>query len=81
MNPKQLKKVYEKILNFQINIYYLLNILAQPEKIIYRKHKNKLFKRDFAFEFMQKFKNLKLVDYGFVYHKDKYPVDNLNWFY
>jgi len=29
---------------------------------------------------MQNFKDLKLVDYGFVYHKDKYPVDNINWF-
>ena len=81
VNPKQLKKVYEKIYEFS-NKYILFAeyFSPNPEKIIYRKHKNKLFKRDFAFEFMQKFKNLKLVDYGFVYHKDKYPVDNLNLF-
>ena len=51
-----------------------------PIKIKYRNFKNKLFKRDFAFEIMQSYKNLKLLDYGFVYHKDKHPLDNINWF-
>ena len=81
INPNQLKKVYEKIYSFS-NKYILLAeyFSPNPEKIIYRRHKNKLYKRDFAFEIMQNFKDLKLVDYGFVYHKDKYPVDNINWF-
>ena len=48
--------------------------------ISYRGHKNKLFKRDFAGEFLKKFKSAKLVDYGFAYHIDKYPQDDLNWF-
>jgi len=81
INPKQLKKVYEKIYNLS-NRYILLAeyFSPNPEKIRYRNYKNKLFKRDFALEIMQNYKSLKLIDYGFVYHKDKYPVDNLNWF-
>ena len=29
---------------------------------------------------MNKFKKTKLVDYGFVYHRDKYPLDDITWF-
>jgi spore coat polysaccharide biosynthesis protein SpsF len=47
---------------------------------MYRGFKNKLFKRDFAGEFLNNYKKTKLIDYGFVYHKDKYPQDDLNWF-
>ncbi len=81
INPKQLNKVYEKVYSLS-NKYILFAeyFSPNPEKIKYRNHKNKLFKRDFALEIMHKYKNLKLIDYGFVYHKDKYPVDNLNWF-
>ena len=42
--------------------------------------KNKLFKRDFAKEYLQINKKSKLLDYGFVYEKDKFPQDNMNWF-
>lgn len=81
VNPNQLKKVYEKIYNLS-NKYILLAeyFSPSPERIKYRNHKNKLFKRDFALEIMQKYKQLKLIDYGFVYHQDKFPVDNINWF-
>ena len=30
---------------------------------------------------MKKYKSLKLLDYGFVYHKDlSFPQDDLTWF-
>ena len=51
-----------------------------PIKIDYRRYKNVLFKRDFAGEFIDKFKKIKLIDYGFVYHKDKFPQDDITWF-
>ena len=40
----------------------------------------KLFKRDFAGEFIKKFKKIKLIDYGFIYHRDKLPQDDVTWF-
>jgi len=40
-----------------------------------------LFKRDFAGEMLDRFKDLELLDYGFVYHRDNnFPQDDLNWF-
>ena len=48
--------------------------------IKYRGHKNKLFKRDYAGEIINKYP-FKLDSYGFVYHKDlKAPQDDINWF-
>ena len=52
-----------------------------PVEVPYRGHAGKLFKRDFAGEMLDQFDDLRLVDYGFVYHRDsKFPQDDLNWF-
>ena len=53
----------------------------KPVEIDYRGHEGKLFKRDFAGEMMDKYKDLQLVDYGFVYHRDyQFAQDDMNWF-
>ena len=36
----------------------------------YRGHTARLFKRDFAGEMLDRFSDLRLVDYGFRYHRD-----------
>jgi spore coat polysaccharide biosynthesis protein SpsF len=52
-----------------------------PVEVTYRGHTGKLFKRDFAGELRQRFGDLQLVDYGFVYHGDpNFPQDDLTWF-
>lgn len=53
-----------------------------PVALPYRGHENKLFKRDFAGELLDRFPNqLRLVDYGFIYHRDPaFPQDDLTWF-
>jgi len=38
-----------------------------------------LFKRDFAGELMDNFP-VELVDYGFQYHRDVFPADDVTWF-
>jgi pseudaminic acid biosynthesis-associated methylase len=81
VNPRQLKKVYEKIYKsckqyILIAEYYS----TKPVKMTYRNHEEKLFKRDFAGELLQRYKKLKLINYGFSYHKDKYPQDDITWF-
>lgn len=82
INPNNLNKVYEKL--FKLSKKYILIIEyynPSPVSINYRGHKDKLFKRDFAGEIMKKYKSLKLLDYGFVYHKDlSFPQDDLTWF-
>ena len=82
INPGNINKVYEKL--FRMSKKYILIIEyynPKPVSINYRGHKDKLFKRDFAGEIMNKYKSLKLVDYGFVYHGDgSFPQDDLTWF-
>ncbi len=51
-----------------------------PVEMEYRGHREKLFKRDFAGEMMDQYNDLTLVDYGFVYHRDPFPQDDITWF-
>jgi spore coat polysaccharide biosynthesis protein SpsF len=82
IDPKSLNHVYEllyKTSNKYICVIEYYN--PSPTEVIYRQHEGKLFKRDFAGELMDKYKDLKLVDYGFIYHRDNnFPQDDVNWF-
>lgn len=53
-----------------------------PVEVEYRGNKSVLFKRDFAGELMDRYPDLKLLDYGFTYHKDNHFLggDDSNWF-
>ena len=52
-----------------------------PMTVEYRGHSERLFKRDFAGEMLDRFPDLRLVDYGFVYHKDPiFPIGDVTWF-
>ena len=81
INPKNLKEIYKKIYKFSSK-YILISEYYNPypTKVLYRGHKDKLFKRDFAGDFLNLFQMAKLIDYGFIYERDKYPEDNINWF-
>lgn len=82
IDPNMLNIVYEKL--YKSTKRYIL--IAEyynptPVSIEYRGHSNKLFKRDFAGEMLDKFENLELLDYGFLYHRDKYFFqDDVSWF-
>ena len=82
INPDRLKIVYEKL--YQASNRYIL--LAEyyspkPVKISYRGHSDKLFKRDFAGEMLDIYPDLSLIDYGFIYHRDRcFADDDINWF-
>lgn len=81
-NPDKLQKVYDIMYKLSKK-YICIAEYYNPSPIIleYRGEKNKLFKRDFAGELLDKYKNLELVDYGFRYHKDNnYPQDDITWF-
>lgn len=82
INPQELDIVYDKL--YQCTNKYI--IIAEyynptPTVVDYRGEKNKLFKRDFAGEMLDKYSDLELVDYGFVYHRDNmFPMDDVTWF-
>ncbi|HWP00758.1 MAG TPA: pseudaminic acid biosynthesis-associated methylase [Methylococcus sp.] len=82
INPDKLPLVYE--LRYRASSRYLLvseYYNPKPTEITYRGHTGKLFKRDFAGEMLDKFPDLCLVDYGFVYHRDSnFPQDDMTWF-
>ena len=82
INPDMLNNVYEKL--YDSSDRYIL--VAEyynptPVNISYRGYNDRLFKRDFAREMLDKYSDLELVDYGFLYHRDKYfEQDDINWF-
>ena len=82
INPEFLDIVYKKL--YEVSNSYIL--IAEyynptPMSIMYRGHSDKLFKRDFAGDFLEKFPDVKLVDYGFIYKKDPaFPQDDITWF-
>jgi len=81
LNPESLNSVYEKM--YLATKRWLL--IAEyynpsPISIEYRGHKNKLFKRDFAGEIINKYPQLQLRDYGFSYHLGVFPQDDISWF-
>jgi spore coat polysaccharide biosynthesis protein SpsF len=52
-----------------------------PVAITYRGHEDRLFKRDFVGEIMDRHPQMELVDYGFAYRRDpNFPQDDINWF-
>lgn len=82
INPDELQSVYQKLYDSS-NKYIIICEYYNPTpvEVVYRGNTGKLFKRDFAGEFMDKFSDVSLVDYGFVYHRDNnFPMDDATWF-
>jgi pseudaminic acid biosynthesis-associated methylase len=82
INPDELAQVYDKLIT-SCNRYLLVAEYYNPVpvSIPYRGHTDRLFKRDFAGEIMNRHPELQLVDYGFVYKRDpNFPQDDVTWF-
>lgn len=82
INPAELPHVYDK-LAASSSRYLLVAEYYNPAPVAipYRGHIDRLFKRDFAGEFMDRHPQFELVDYGFVYHRDpNFPQDDVTWF-
>lgn len=82
INPDELQNVYEKLYNSSKKYILIAEYYnPSPVTIPYRGHSDRLFKRDFAGEILDKYSDLKLVDYGFSYHRDNnFPQDDITWF-
>lgn len=82
INPEYLPQVYERLYNSSkryicVTEYYN----PTPVEVTYRGHSSRLFKRDFAGEIMDKYPDLQLVDYGFIYERDNvFPNGDFTWF-
>ena len=82
INPEKLSDVYEKIYKLSKKYILIAEYYSRDiREINYRGHTDKLYKRDFCGEIMDKYPKLKLIDYGFVYYRDsKFPLDDITWF-
>ncbi len=82
INPDMLDTVYEKLYQASNRLILLCEYYnPTPVSIPYRGHADRLFKRDFASDMLDKYTDLKLVDYGFSYHRDSaFPGDDGTWF-
>ncbi|CAN5233572.1 hypothetical protein BH11PSE11_BH11PSE11_16590 [soil metagenome] len=82
INPDSLPQVYDRL--YQSSKRYICvaeYYNPSPVEVLYRGNQGKLFKRDFAGEMLDRFADLRLLDYGFVYHRDNhFPQDDLTWF-
>ncbi len=82
INPDMLDKVYDRLYRASRRYICVAEYYnPTPVTIPYRGHDDRLFKRDFAGELLERFHDLHLVDYGFVYRRDpNFPQDDLSWF-
>lgn len=82
INPEYLPKVYER-LHRAMGRYLLICEYYNPSPVAltYRGHSERLYKRDFCGEIMGMYPDLRLIDYGFCYHRDpNFPQDDATWF-
>jgi len=82
LDPVALPGVYEKLyLSARKYICVIEYYNPAPVEVSYRGFAGKLFKRDFAGELLDCYRDLKLVDYGFVYRRDaNFAQDDVTWF-
>ena len=82
LNPDCLSDVYSLVDRASSRLVCLAEYYnPTPVEIPYRGHEGKLFKRDFAGDFLDQCKNFSLTDYGFVYKKDpSFSQDDITWF-
>jgi spore coat polysaccharide biosynthesis protein SpsF len=81
-NPNSLGAIYQRLSDLTANYLFIAEYYSpQPVEVEYRGHREKLFKRDFAGEFMQSFPEFGILKSGFAYHSDSpYGHDDVTWF-
>ena len=82
INPNELPQVYDKLVAAS-DKYLLVAEYYNPSPVAipYRGHADRLFKRDFAGEIMDRHPQMELIDYGFSYRRDPvFPQDDITWF-
>jgi pseudaminic acid biosynthesis-associated methylase len=78
--PSDLKKATDEIVRvakkYVLCIEYFSDRLV---KVKYRGKNNLLFKMDYGSHYLDEYKNLRLIKYGFIWKRDLKVFDNLTW--
>lgn len=82
LNPERLPDAYDRLYEASSRLVLIGEYYnPSPVAISYRGHSDRLYKRDFAGEIMDRYPDLTLVDYGFSYRRDPvFPQDDISWF-
>lgn len=82
INPDELPSVYDRLAAAADRYLCLVEYYnPTPVAVSYRGHSDRLFKRDFAGEVLDRFPEFALTDYGFRYRPDpNLPQDDVTWF-
>lgn len=82
INPEHLNTVYDALYTSSRKYVCIVEYYnPTPVSVTYRGHKDRLFKRDFAGDMLDRFPDLKLVAYGFRYRRDPaFLHDDETWF-
>lgn len=82
INPDELTHAYSALHRCSARFVCIAEYYnPTPVAIPYRGHTDRLFKRDFAGEMLELHADMRLVDYGFAYHRDpNFPQDDITWF-
>lgn len=82
INPEALETVYERLYRSAKKYICVIEYYnPTPVVVAYRGNQDRLYKRDFADEILEKYQDLNLTDYGFVYRRDSnFAIGDINWF-
>ena len=82
LNPELLPTAYDRLHAGSSRLILVAEYYnPSPVAVPYRGHDDRLFKRDFAGEMLDRFDDLRLIDYGFAYRRDPaFPQDDISWF-
>jgi spore coat polysaccharide biosynthesis protein SpsF len=82
IQPVELLRAYDVLYKASNRLICIAEYYSPtPRMIPYRGQDNLLWARDFAGEMLERYPDLRLVDYEFVYHRDLVaPQDDVTWF-
>lgn len=79
--PTELERAYDVLVRASYRWVLVAEYYSpEPVEVRYRGQAGMLWKRDFAGELLERYQELSLFRYGFVYHRDPYPQDDLTFF-
>jgi pseudaminic acid biosynthesis-associated methylase len=80
IHPNDLPKAYDRLFRASKRYIAVAEYYSPyPVEIEYRGEMGKLWKRDFAGELLDLYP-LRLVDYGFIWKRGRFPQDDITWF-
>jgi pseudaminic acid biosynthesis-associated methylase len=82
IDPEQLHTAYNALVRASSRFVLVAEYYSpSPVMVPYRGAKERLYKRDFAGELLDRHPQLSVVDYGFCWRRDPvFPMDDLTWF-